>query len=168
MLRLSARVGLRNGVISGRNSIKSGPSFARSCQAGMGLGSCSGSCQEELLVISHDDETYDAAAVTESPRLLFLVFRSLYDEPTQAVSSRQEQQPHKSPFHVGVRMFRRPSCGLTALVRLTIPRLSPRQSSQDFRFSANGNVAMLSSVLTTNRKQSNIPNSQSGPLARRW
>jgi len=31
-------------------------------------------------------------------------------------------------------MFRRPSCGLTALVRLTIPRLSPRQNSQDFRF----------------------------------
>lgn len=93
---------LGNGVISGRNSIMSGPSFARSCQAGMGLGSCSGSCQEELLVISHDDETYDAAAVTESPRLLFLVFRSLYDEPTQAVSSHKEQQPHKSPFHVGV------------------------------------------------------------------
>jgi hypothetical protein len=42
---------------------------ARSCQAGMGLGSSSGPCQEELLqllVISHDDETYDAAAVTES------------------------------------------------------------------------------------------------------
>jgi len=38
LLRLSARVGLRNGVISGRNSIKSGPSFARSCQAGMGVG----------------------------------------------------------------------------------------------------------------------------------
>ena len=68
-------------MISGRNSTKSGPSFARSCQAGMGLGSSSGSCQEELLlVILHDDETYDAAAVTESLRLLCLVFRSLYDE----------------------------------------------------------------------------------------
>jgi hypothetical protein len=50
-------------------------------------------------------------------------------------------------------MFRRPSCGLTSLVRVTIPRLSARHDSQDFRFSANENVAMLSSVLTTNRKQ---------------
>ena len=89
-------------MISGRNSITSSPSFARSCQAGMGLGSSSGSCREELLVISHDDETSDAAAVTESLRLLFLVLRSLYDEPTQAVSSHEEQQPHRSPFHVGV------------------------------------------------------------------
>lgn len=70
---------------------------------GWASGSSGGSCQEELLlVIWHDDETYDAAAVTESPRLLFLVFRSLYDEPTQAVSSHEEQQPHRSPFHVGV------------------------------------------------------------------
>jgi hypothetical protein len=62
------RVGSRNGVISQRNSIKSGPStsFARAAvkQGWTGLGSSSGSCQEELLlVISHDDETYDAAAV---------------------------------------------------------------------------------------------------------
>lgn len=68
----------------------------------MGLGSSSGSGEEELLLISHDDETCDAAAVTESLRLLFLVFRSLYDEPTQAVSSHKEQQPRGSPFHVGV------------------------------------------------------------------
>ena len=61
-------------------------------------------------------------------------------------------------------MFRRPSCGLTALVRLTIPRLSPRQRSQDFRSSTNGNVAMLSSVLTANRKQSNAQTRSPSPL----
>lgn len=61
-------------------------------------------------------------------------------------------------------MFRRPSCGLTAVVRLTIPRLSPRHSSQDFRFSANENVAMLSSLLPTNRRRSNRANSSPSPL----
>jgi hypothetical protein len=62
-------VGFRNGVISGRNSIQSDPSFAQ-LSGRDGLLPV-GRVQEELLpevVISHDDETHDAA-VTASPRL---------------------------------------------------------------------------------------------------